>query len=134
MALDRLQARADRQELAVVTDRERIARDLHDVVIQRLFATGMQLQGIRAKAGSAVVQERLDQAVLDLDTTIRDIRTTIFELQYAESGPVSFRQAAHLLVAEYRTGPRHAAGPAHHRPGRRRGGRRDPRARARRTP
>ena len=103
MALDRLQARADRQELAVVTDRERIARDLHDVVIQRLFATGMQLQGIRAKAESAVVQERLDQAVLDLDTTIRDIRTTIFELQYAESGPVSFRQAAHLLVAEYRT-------------------------------
>ncbi len=103
MALDRLQARADRQELAVVTDRERIARDLHDVVIQRLFATGMQLQGIRAKAGSTDVQERLDQAVLDLDTTIRDIRTTIFELQYAESGPVSFRQAAHLLVAEYRT-------------------------------
>lgn len=103
MALDRLQARADRQELAVVTDRERIARDLHDLVIQRLFATGLQLQGIRAKVGSAAVQERLDKAVLDLDMTIRDIRTTIFELQYAESGPVSFRQAAHLLVAEYRT-------------------------------
>jgi signal transduction histidine kinase len=103
MALDRLQARIDRQELAVVSDRERIARDLHDVVIQRLFATGLQLQGIRAKSGSATVQERLDQAVLDLDTTIRDIRTTIFELQYAESGPVSLRHAVHALVGEYRS-------------------------------
>ena len=50
LALDRAQAVSDREELAVISDRERIARDLHDVVIQRLFATGLQLQGI-AHAG-----------------------------------------------------------------------------------
>ena len=48
--LDRTQALADRQELAVISDRERIARDLHDIVIQRLFATGLQLQGVAAMA------------------------------------------------------------------------------------
>ena len=44
LALDRVAAFADREELAVISDRERIARDLHDSVIQRLFATGLQLQ------------------------------------------------------------------------------------------
>ena len=58
----------DRSELAV-TDRERIARDLHDVVIQRLFATGLQLQS--AALGDAEVFARIDQAVDGLDATIR---------------------------------------------------------------
>ncbi len=102
MALDRLQARVDREDLALVTDRERIARDLHDLVIQRLFATGLQLQGVRAKTESEVVQGRLDQAVLDLDTTIQDIRTTIFELKHHEGDAVSLRHLAHELVREYR--------------------------------
>ena len=48
LALDRAQALEDRAELAVISDRDRIARDLHDLVIQRLFATGLQLQGIRS--------------------------------------------------------------------------------------
>ncbi len=72
---------SERQELAVVSDRDRIARDLHDVVIQRLFATGLQLQGTRRRVESPLVAERLDQAVADLDETIRDIRTTIFGLR-----------------------------------------------------
>jgi len=101
LALDRLQALTDQRELAIVTDRERIARDLHDLVIQRLFATGLQLQGIRAKAAVPAVQERLDHAVADLDTTIRDIRSTIFELQQQDG--VSLRHEVQQLVSEYRT-------------------------------
>ncbi len=99
LALDRVQALADRQELAIVSDRERIARDLHDLVIQRLFATGLQLQGTRTKAGDPEVQDRLDQAVTDLDTTIRDIRGTIFELQH--TGVHSVRHEVRALVREY---------------------------------
>jgi signal transduction histidine kinase len=100
LALDRIQAVQDREELAVVGDRDRIARDLHDVVIQRLFATGLQLQGVRAKAGAGVVQQRLDQAVVDLDETIRDIRSTIFELQHQDAGSGVRRRVAEL-AAEY---------------------------------
>ena len=99
LALDRIQAVADREALAVVSDRDRIARDLHDVVIQRLFATGLQLQGVRGKAGDPLVTERLDQAVADLDETIRDIRSTIFELRQARTGGVLSQVRA--LVEEY---------------------------------
>ena len=100
LALDRLQALTDREAYAVVADRDRIARDLHDVVIQRLFATGLQLQGARAMADPAV-RERMDQAVRDLDTTIRDIRGTIFELKHRSGDPVSVRHQASTLVTEY---------------------------------
>ena len=65
----------------LVDDRDRIARDLHDLVIQRLFATGLHLQGARRTATGDDVEARLDDAVADLDVTIRDIRSTIFDLQ-----------------------------------------------------
>ena len=84
LALDRAQAQEDRSALAVLTDRERIARDLHDVVIQRLFATGLTLQGTARMASNPTVVERLTSVVDDLDTTIRDIRGTIFELEHSE--------------------------------------------------
>ena len=90
---------ADRQELAVISDRERIARDLHDVVIQRLFATGLQLQGISMLAAGSEVAERLERAVADLDLTIKDIRGTIFELQNRNSS--SLRQEVRTMVREY---------------------------------
>src|SRR5690606_37057083 len=60
---------------------ERIARDLHDVVIQRLFATGLQLQTAARLATKPDVVNRITASVDDLDTTIRDIRTAIFELR-----------------------------------------------------
>ena len=97
--LDRTQALADRQELAVISDRERIARDLHDIVIQRLFATGLQLQGVAAMAGDGAVTDRLDRSVAELDDTIKAIRGTIFELQ-DRSGD-SLRAAIRGLVKEY---------------------------------
>jgi signal transduction histidine kinase len=81
LSLDRTQALEDREQMAVISDRDRIARELHDVVIQRLFATGLHMQSIRAAATEPELRERIDQAVKDLDQTIRDIRGTIFELQ-----------------------------------------------------
>ena len=99
LALDSAQAVADRAELAVVSDRERIARDLHDVVIQRLFATGLRLHGLRRQAPAPEVQARLEQAATELDTTIREIRTTIFDLQEQAAG--SLRSSLGSLLAEY---------------------------------
>jgi signal transduction histidine kinase len=99
LALDRAQALSDRAELAVISDRERIARDLHDLVIQRLFATGLQLQGIRSVATNPEVMSRIDKTVDDLDLTIRDIRGTIFELQNRRSE--SLRAEVRTLVKEY---------------------------------
>jgi signal transduction histidine kinase len=101
LTLDRGQAMAEREEVAVISDRERIARDLHDVVIQRLFATGMQLQAAAMRAVSDDVRERIEGSVADLDTTIRDVRATIFELQMPAAGSV--RSELRALVAEYRT-------------------------------
>jgi signal transduction histidine kinase len=73
----------DRQRLAVFEDRDRIGRDLHDLVIQRLFAVGLSLQGTARLVGASDVAQRLEAAVDDLDTTIKDIRKTIFELGLA---------------------------------------------------
>jgi len=85
LALERVRAQEERQQLVVLEDRERIARDLHDVVIQRLFATGMHLQGAVHQA-SPEAAKRINAAVDDLDATIRDIRRSIFELR-APTGP-----------------------------------------------
>jgi signal transduction histidine kinase len=81
LALERVRAQEEREQLVVLEDRERIARDLHDVVIQRLFATGMQLQGVAAHALRPEAVTRINTAVDDLDATIRDIRRSIFELR-----------------------------------------------------
>ena len=99
LALDRAQAMVDREELLLVADRDRIARDLHDLVIQRLFATGLQLQGAIRHAISEDVKERLEKAVVDLDMTIRDIRSTIFELQHSRAHSV--RADVRAVVKEY---------------------------------
>lgn len=73
--------RRDSQRLALLADRDRIARDLHDQVIQRLFATGMSLQGALPLVRSPAAEDRVRRAVDDLDETIRDIRAAIFTLQ-----------------------------------------------------
>ncbi|MFC3987782.1 GAF domain-containing sensor histidine kinase [Actinoplanes siamensis] len=86
LALERARAQEERELLAVLEDRERIARDLHDVVIQRLFATGMRLQGAMVPGTRPEVAKRINDAVDDLDATIRDIRRSIFELR-APVGP-----------------------------------------------
>lgn len=81
LALERVQAQEERELLVVLADRERIARDLHDVVIQRLFATGLQLQSAIRMPNRTDLDSRVSAAVDDLDSTIRDIRSAIFELR-----------------------------------------------------
>jgi signal transduction histidine kinase len=68
------------QEVAVFDERDRLARDLHDSVIQRLFAVGLRLQGIVGTMAASSEADRLREAVSDVDDTIRQVRTTIFEL------------------------------------------------------
>src|SRR5499427_2231678 len=94
IGLELAEHRSDAQRLLLFEDRDRIARDLHDLVIQRLFATGMSLQGATALIGDADVAHRVEKAVDALDETIREIRSTIFELQshdQAEQLPVRAR-------------------------------------------
>jgi signal transduction histidine kinase len=72
--------RHDVQRIALLADRDRIARDLHDQVIQRLFATGMSLQGVLPLVPDAGAADRVRRAVDELDQTIRDIRSAIYTL------------------------------------------------------
>jgi len=85
---------SDRQEsaaeMAMLQDRERIARDLHDMVIQRLFAAGMSLQAVQAKAQPIEVAERISNTINELDDTIRELRGAIFRLgQHGEHRSLS---------------------------------------------
>jgi len=75
---------SERQEsasrMAMLQDRERIARDLHDMVIQRLFAAGMSLQAVQAAAQPTIVADRIGATINELDDTIRELRSAIFRL------------------------------------------------------
>ncbi|MDG4862868.1 GAF domain-containing protein [Streptomyces sp. T-3] len=81
LALMMADAQRDRERLAVFEDRDRIARDLHDLVIQRLFATGMMLESAQRRSIVPEVQVGVGKAVDELDVTIQEIRTAIFALQ-----------------------------------------------------
>jgi signal transduction histidine kinase len=80
VALELADRRADADLLALFADRDRIGRDLHDLAIQRLFATGMTLQSVLKITEKQVVRERVTKAVSELDDTIKVIRSTIFAL------------------------------------------------------
>ena len=93
--------RSDAQRLALFEDRDRIARDLHDLVIQRLFATGMSLQGSSGLIADPEAASRVAQAVDALDETIRDIRSAIFTLQSRPlARPAGTRTRVLAIVAE----------------------------------
>ncbi|WP_328537865.1 GAF domain-containing sensor histidine kinase [Streptomyces sp. NBC_00344] len=81
LALMMADAQRDRERLAVFGDRDRIARDLHDLVVQRLFATGMMLEGAQRQSVVPEVRSGVARAVDELDVTIQEIRTAIFALQ-----------------------------------------------------
>lgn len=107
LAVQVAQAQADSAALALLRDRDRIARDLHDLVIQRLFAVGLSLQAAGVAARVPEVRARLSRAVDDLDETIKDVRRTIFELhsraadQTADgTASTSLRQRVQDIVVE----------------------------------
>jgi signal transduction histidine kinase len=81
LALELAERRRDNELLRICQERDRIARDLHDLAIQRLFATGMSLQGALRFADRPEAAERISRAVDDLDETIGVIRSTIFSLK-----------------------------------------------------
>jgi signal transduction histidine kinase len=81
VALELAASRAEAERLSVFQDRDRIARDLHDLVIQRLYATGMSLEGTMPMITRPEVASRITNAVDAMDETIKDIRATIFALQ-----------------------------------------------------
>ena len=94
----RLHARVG--EMAMLEDRERIAQDLHDTVIQRLFATGLGLQGAARLAERPEVVARIEQAVEDLDLTVKHIRTAIFGLERTRPQSEGVRRRILSLTAE----------------------------------
>src|ERR1019366_5020149 len=88
------------EQVAVLGERERIARDLHDTVIQRLFATGMGLQSLVGRMEETDLRVRLQQAVDELDETIREIRITIFDLEARDAEKDGLRTRVLSLSGE----------------------------------
>ncbi|MFC7975875.1 GAF domain-containing protein [Streptomyces cinereoruber] len=84
LALELAERRRDAEQVSLLEDRDRIARDLHDLAIQRLFATGMTLQSARRFVEHPEAVSRLTRAIDDLDATIKIIRSTIFGLREHE--------------------------------------------------
>jgi len=99
LALEVSRARSAVERRSLSEDRDRIARDLHDVVIQRLFAIGLQLDHAAHTARDPEIGELISRAVDEIDLSIKDIRASIFKLQNADSG--SLRAAIHGLADEY---------------------------------
>jgi signal transduction histidine kinase len=89
------------ERLAVLEDRERIAKDLHDGVIQSLFAVGMGLQGTSMASGDPRVAERIEAAVEEIDRVIRDLRNYIFGLRPGALADRALDAALRELVAEF---------------------------------
>jgi signal transduction histidine kinase len=105
VALDHARLREDLRRLAVLEDRERIAKELHDGVVQSLFAVGMSLQATEAVAEqSGTVRLRLTAAVEDIDRVIRDLRNYIFGLRPGGAADRGLEQALQDLVDEFRRG------------------------------
>ena len=91
LAMELAERRRDTEQVSLLEDRDRIARDLHDLAIQRLFATGMTLQSAQRFVQHPQASERLGRAVDDLDTTIKIIRSTIFGLRAHETPSAGLR-------------------------------------------
>lgn len=93
------------RELDLFSDRDRIARDLHDHVIQRLYAAGMNLQGTQQRSTEPDVRQRIQATVDQLDQTVREIRTSIFDLHTPTSlAPISLRRRLLDVIAEVSDG------------------------------
>ncbi|MDJ0318838.1 GAF domain-containing sensor histidine kinase [Arthrobacter antibioticus] len=85
LALELARTHRLREQIMVFTDRDRIARDLHDVVIQRLFAAGLSMQSMQRLITDKTALERIKNVTTELDETIRDLRNTIYSLQVSSN-------------------------------------------------
>jgi signal transduction histidine kinase len=98
VALELAEARRDAERLVVLEDRDRIAKDLHDVVIQRLFASAMTLMSTLRLIRDPEATERVQSTIDDLDETIREIRSTVFALQ-TPAAPAETSLRGRILAA-----------------------------------
>jgi len=105
VALELADARRDAEQVTVLQDRERIARDLHDLVIQRLYATGMSLQGALPLISRPEAADRVSRAVDAMDDTIGDIRSAIFALQTNQDIKQATIREQILQIMDEMTGP-----------------------------
>jgi signal transduction histidine kinase len=105
VAVELAEHRRESERLSVFEDRDRIARDLHDLVIQRLYATGMSLEGATPLITRPEVATRVRTAVDAMDETIKDIRATIFALQARSTEKPPGTRARILAVADEMAGP-----------------------------
>jgi signal transduction histidine kinase len=100
LALELADARDDRQQLMLLEDRARIARELHEHVVQKLFGAGLTIQGTASLLRDPQVQVRLFDSVSTLDDAIRSIRTSIFELQDLNPALTSVRSRVVAVLAD----------------------------------
>lgn len=100
LALDLNVAHRQREEALLSVDRDRIARDLHDLVIQRLFAAGLSVQSLRRFTTGPAAEDRIDKLTEELDDSIRELRSTIYSLQAEQTGHEDIGQALFNAVHE----------------------------------
>jgi signal transduction histidine kinase len=102
LALDMAARQRLARQLDVYEDRDRIARDLHDLVIQRVFAAGLALQSVLPRLSDTDARRRVHAVIGQLDDTVRDIRTTIFDLHTGDGAEAwdSLRRRVQDIVAE----------------------------------
>jgi two-component system, NarL family, sensor histidine kinase DevS len=100
LALRHAESQSARRELEVLADRDRIARDLHDHVIQRLFAIGLAMQGTQRRAKSPIVADRVTEHIDQLQEVIQEIRGAIFDLHADPSEAPRLRTELHEVITE----------------------------------
>ncbi len=100
LVIDQERLRSNTRELTLSEERERLARDLHDTVIQRLFAVGLALQVSLPAIVNDEVRARINKVLDELDTTIHEIRTTIFEIDQDHPVDESLEERVHALTSE----------------------------------
>jgi signal transduction histidine kinase len=100
VALELAVARVEQEQARLTSERERIATDLHDQVIQRLFGTGLALHGVVARLGPGAAADRLTEVIDDLDDTIVQIRASVFALHRAGGSAAGMRSRILEVVTE----------------------------------
>lgn len=100
LALELLRVHRQREQEAVFGDRDRIARDLHDLVIQRLFAAGLSIQSLRKHTSHPEALDRISAVTAELDATIRELRDTIYSLRSVPQNTPTFTSSIFSIVAD----------------------------------